>query len=112
MNARLRSEPASEAVFLQRLEACHEQARAAMAGQDWHQLGEVARELDAVAGDLNLAMAAGFASEKVDIRLQALIEFLHKALAQARALDTHLRQKEDDLRQERSDAVSHAAYKK
>lgn len=113
MNAVWRAEKAgdtpTEREFLDWLQDCHDRARAAMANQDWARLSEVALELDRLAGELNRAVAVGFTSPQVDVRLQALIGFLHKALAQARSMDTALRQKEVDLRRERSDIVTRSA---
>lgn len=80
-----------------------------MVKHDWTALGEVALTLDRVAGDLNRALAMGFTSNEVDIRLQALIEYLQKALVQAQHLDEVLRQKEDDLRKERQSIVQEAS---
>lgn len=101
--------PPDEAEFLRQLRTCHDRAREAMVRQDWAALGEVALTLDRVAGDLNRAMAAGFTSQEVDIRLQALIGYLQKALVQTQHLDQVLRQKEDDLRKERQSMVQEAS---
>ncbi len=100
---------ATEAEFLDWLLHCHDQARVAMRSQDWARLSEVAQELDGLAGALNRAVAGGFTSHQVDVRLDALIGFLRKAQAQAHRMDTALRQKEVDLRQERSEIVTLSA---
>ncbi|MFC3853365.1 hypothetical protein ACFOSD_11015 [Salinispirillum marinum] len=70
---------------------------------DWQALAQTATDLDALAGYINQAMAAGFHSEEVAAQLQRLLTLYQQALLQAKGADQALRQREEDLLQQRSE---------
>lgn len=101
-----------ESWLLRQFSQCHDDARTALSAHDWAALDNVAKRLNGLSGQLDLAISQGFTSQQVDARLIGLIDFLRKAMTQAQYQDQVLRQKEVHLQAERQHVVVSARHQR